>query len=333
MSIPYSGYKGAKTALKELLRESPVFPLLKNARDQTLKTLFPRYDRIFCDITNVCNLRCPHCYNNWNDEYLQKPLLMTMEHFEKVLPLASLTLTGSFYLSCAFEPTLHPKFTEMLKKIPPRLQKQIVFTTNLTTNISDHTFETLSVMRLNQINISVESFKPEIFEQCRKNAKYERFINNLERLVHYFKKEPNSPRIRFITLVTKLNAQEIPSIIEKCHTRYHAFESEIRYPWINPGPWNTPGNIDWFNKFALPVSDWEAVVKNVLKVPFRSCVVPPQKDSSADQEKHKSLMKILWIRPDGLLRIEHGKDSDSFDINTIENLSQLLKKKLKIPAR
>lgn len=319
-------------SFKNQFRKTPVFPILKNAKNKLLRTLFP-YDRIFCDITNVCNLRCPHCYNNWDDEYLRKPLFMSMEHFEKIIPLASLTTKGMFYLSCAFEPTLHPKFTEMLKKIPPRLQKQITFTTNLTTNISDHTFKTLSVMRIHAINISVESFVPSVYEQSRKNAKYDRFIGNLDRMVHFFKKDPKSPPIRFITLVTKLNAREVPAIIEKCHTLYHAFESEIRYPWITPGPWNTPANMGWFDKYSLTESEWESVAASLQTVPFRFSLAPPLRNCETDQENQKAAMRILWVRSDGELRVEQGKRGDSFHIDSIKNPYRFLKKKSIIPAQ
>jgi len=316
--------------LKKMLRETLIFPIFKNIKKAIFNKVSPQYDRIFCDITNICNLRCPHCYNNWADEYLQKSLFMTMEHFEKIIPIASLASKGMFYLSCAFEPTLHPKFFEMLKKIPHNLQKQITFTTNLTTNISDNTFEKLSAMRIHAINISIESFVPEIYEQSRKNAKYDRFIGNLDRMVYFFKKEPKSPPIRFITLVTKLNAQEIPSIIEKCHTLYHAFENEIRYPWITPGPWNTSANFDWLNKFTLPLSDWKLFTASLKKVPFRFALIPPREDFGKDQENKKSDLKILWIRPDGVLRIEQEKSVNSFHIDSIANPIRFLKKKLLI---
>jgi sulfatase maturation enzyme AslB (radical SAM superfamily) len=168
--------------LKEVLRKTSILPLIKIVKNDIPKKLFKKYDAIFCDITNICNLRCPHCYNNWKDEYLQETLLMSMEHFEKALQVALLTQKGNFLLSCAFEPTLHPKFNEILRAIPANLQKQIAFTTNLSTNISEEVLETLSYMQLHHINISIESFTPEIYEQCRKNAQYKRFITNLEQL-------------------------------------------------------------------------------------------------------------------------------------------------------
>jgi hypothetical protein len=247
---------------------------------------------------------------------------MSKDHFERILKLVPLTYGGNFLISCAFEPTLHPNFLEMLQVIPVHNQKKIAFTTNLSTNISDNIFETLSTMQLHHINISLESFKPEVYETCRRNAHYDHFISNLERLTYYFDKEPKSPPIRFITLVTRLNSQEIPDIIRRCHTQYHAFENEIRYPWTIPGPWNTPGSIDWIAKHALNKPEWDSLVASLVKIPFRYCVSHPLEESSNGQSK----LRILWIRPDGLLLTTKRNVSNTFHLDSIENPFQFLKR-------
>jgi len=161
---------------------------------------------------------------------------MSMEHFEKIIPLASLTTKGCSTFR-ARSSLLYIEVYEMLKKIPPRLQKQLPYT-NLTTNISDHTFKTLSVMRIHAINISVESFFLSL-RTIQKNAKLTG-SSAIDRMVHFFKKTRN--RRRSDSLPWSPSSMRGKSRhYRKCHTLYHALKA--KYAILdNPGP-GIPGNM------------------------------------------------------------------------------------------
>ena len=145
----------------------------------------------------------------------------------KAMTLLPLVDDGKFMFSCAFEPTLHPHFIDLLKKIPGQYRKKVFFTTNLTTKLSDDFLRELSETDIHHINISLDSFNPVLFERLRKGAKFATFIDNLERLVRIFSRNSKSPPIRYVTMVLKSNLNEIPELFERCHTEYHASENEF----------------------------------------------------------------------------------------------------------
>jgi MoaA/NifB/PqqE/SkfB family radical SAM enzyme len=247
--------------IKYVLKKTGLPPLLKRLTSVFKKRQPFGYDFIFGDITNTCNLKCPHCYNNWDEPFLSQTIFMSKKHFNKIIPLIPLAANHDYHLSCAFEPLLHPEFKELVSMIPFSLQKNVLFTTNLTTNITDGVLQFLSQTNLRYINISVESFMPDVYESCRKNGKFNRFIDNLERLAFYFDRNPKSPPIRFITLASKLNVSEIPSIIEKCSVAFHASEHEVRNFYI------TANNRQWVASHALTATEWDEMEKALLHIP------------------------------------------------------------------
>ena len=198
------------------------------------------------DITNFCNLRCPFCYNDWHKE--EKPILMKKDTFAKIIEIFPL-IHKDIYLSCNYEPTLHPQFTEFLNMIPPQSLKKCFFTTNLTDNITDSKLEEYSNSGIHHINISLDSFNPTVYESFRKGARFEHFISNLDRLVSIFSKNHNAPSLRYITMVFKQNVYEVPCILEKCKEKYLSSGNEFRssdyLPTNNWSKQNEISNYEW----------------------------------------------------------------------------------------
>ena len=69
-----------------------------------------KFNMIFNDITSNCNLRCVFCVNDFSN--IKGNILMTEKVFDKVMALLPLVPDGSFFLSCLFEPTMHPDFID-----------------------------------------------------------------------------------------------------------------------------------------------------------------------------------------------------------------------------
>ena len=257
-----------------------------------------RYDFIFGDITNVCNLRCPFCYNDWKNLKGTKPVFMTKENFKKIIDIIPLAKNGKFHFSCQFEVTLHKEFVDFLEMIPDHLKKQVMFTTNLSTKISDDVINQLSKLDINYINISIESFEPHIYEQCRKNAKHDIFIFNLERLVNVFKKSKSAPPLRYITVANKLNMYEIPQIIEKCSKKYLSSRNEIRHLW------ETEFNAGWVTDNRLTDTEWTALQNSLKGLPYTYQI------SSEAGEKFENVAKpsykVLRFSSDGLIKFEYN---------------------------
>ena len=83
----------------------------------------------------------------------------------------------------------------------------------------------------------------------------------------------------------------MPEIIEKCYSKYNAFECELRYPRITPGPWNTPGSIEWVSEHKLSEDAWEQVISKAKDIPYRVNYLPIQKENSKDP--HVTVLKIF----------------------------------------
>lgn len=105
------------------------------------------YKKVYVEITNICNLKCPFCIGNQRPEKI-----MTPEEFKIVLKKLK-NHTRYLYLHVLGEPLIHPKINELID-----LAKENFFI-NITTNgylikkIKDN-------KNIRQLNISLHSFTP-----------------------------------------------------------------------------------------------------------------------------------------------------------------------------
>jgi organic radical activating enzyme len=212
-----------------------------------IHALTKQYSFISADITSNCNLRCPYCVNDWGS--IKGNTFMTKETFEKATALLPLIKDdGHFRFSCIFEPTIHPEFTELLRMIPEKDRKKVFFTTNLAKRLSDDIFRELSEISISHINVSLDSFVPQVFESHRRLAKFDTVIDNLTRMVAIFKDNPRAPKLRYITVLGKDNISEVPSLIATTAEKYLASEHEFRAFWYRKGQdeaWVKENEITW----------------------------------------------------------------------------------------
>lgn len=188
---------------------------------------------------------------------------MDEETFNKALTLLPLVNEEKFLFSCAYEPTLHPDFVTFLRRIPNEHSKKVFFTTNLAKKLSNELLEELSHIDIHHINISLDSFSPELYEKIRRGAQFDIFIDNLRRLVSIFSKNQKSPPIRYVTVVLRSNLSEIPELLKKCHTEYLASESEFRPPWI------APSNKDFLRNESLGYEELVELNRTLSKTPYK----------------------------------------------------------------
>ena len=268
------------------------------------------YDLIACDITSNCNLRCPFCLNDFRQ--ISGNNFMTRETFKKILPLFDLIKKdGFFYFSCLFEPTLHPDFVELLNLIPDEQRKKVFFTTNLAKKLSEDTLRQLSQSNIHHINISLDSIKPDVFEGLRRGAKFEVFMDNLERLVDIFAKNPHSPKIRYITILCKSNIGEAVELLNATSKKYHSSEHEFRC--FHPN--EEFQDAVWVKKNLITLEDWEYVKRALSGSTHHYClggytyndnhVIP----ASNDYER-----AIYQPPPDLALRIGSGGEIELLDM-------------------
>lgn len=109
-----------------------------------------KLDRIYIEISNICNLQCSFC-----PEVEREQDVMSLEKFESIL-LEALPLANQVCLHLMGEPTAHPKFSEIIK-ICERHNAQVMITTNGT--LLGRHLETLTSKSIRQINFSIHSFR------------------------------------------------------------------------------------------------------------------------------------------------------------------------------
>lgn len=278
------------------------------------------YDFISLDITSNCNLRCPFCSNNFKN--ISGNVNMTKETFAKVIEILPLARDNRFMFSCLFEPTINPDFVQLLEMIPKEGKNKVFYTTNLSIKQSHVTFSALAKTNINHINISLDSLNPITYESLRKGAKFENFISNLEALVSTFKKYPKAPKIKFTTMVFKQNINELLSMTHACHSRYLAYEHEFRTPVLDS---YFHMDEEWSKKSIISGLEWDTLIENLSKLPYKFTFGTSPLSSSADTEVKGSDIIILRINSDGTVTIN---DNDSCNINDINYPYKFFKNKL-----
>lgn len=107
-------------------------------------------DRIYIEISNICNLQCSFCPEVERDQNI-----MSLEQFEKIIAQAA-PLAKQVCLHLMGEPTAHPQFSQIVG-LCEKYSAKVMLTTNGTL-LSRHK-KTLSSDAIAQINFSVHSFR------------------------------------------------------------------------------------------------------------------------------------------------------------------------------
>jgi MoaA/NifB/PqqE/SkfB family radical SAM enzyme len=226
------------------------------------------YEFVAADITSNCNLRCTFCINDFSR--VRGNTLMEGTTFEKLITLIPLVNGCNFFISCLFEPTIHPLFISFLEKIPPRYRNKVYFTTNLSTRLNLQDFQRLSRVNIHHINISIDSLQRETFEKLRQKANFEHFIDNLSDLVEVFSGAARPPRLRYTTMALKPNLHEIPKLVETCAQKYLAYTHEIRHVYQVPHL-----SSQWKQDNLISNHDWQQLRVFAEERPYNCEVVPP----------------------------------------------------------
>jgi MoaA/NifB/PqqE/SkfB family radical SAM enzyme len=237
-------------------------------RHRTLR-LLPTWKRegvirlVAMDTTNTCNLRCAFCCEDqdWRSTVLDAPLLHRVR--TELLPL----VTGTILLSCLNEPFLNKKFHLLCESLPESLASKAMFTSNMTVPLSDEKIGAIARSRLRNVNVSLDSSDPAVFELMRANGRFEIFEDNLTRLADALKTNDNE-MLRFSAVITRRNFRSLPETIEWA-MRFRPVEFELRSlffgpHWINPR-WDpadgrlNPQEVDWLRAEVQRVSEAQQI--------------------------------------------------------------------------
>ena len=131
-----------------------------------------KFQQIYLEITNMCNLQCPFCQNDG-----RKSSFLSLLYIEQILDKIK-DYTHSIYLHVKGEPMLHPEFKEILLF----LKKQQI-NTKITTNgtfIDKYGEELIKCNNIHHINISLQASNT--FDKIRKDQYFNKLFNFLDKL-------------------------------------------------------------------------------------------------------------------------------------------------------
>jgi MoaA/NifB/PqqE/SkfB family radical SAM enzyme len=230
------------------------------------------------DIVDNCNLRCPFCLFDYSNTHATH--MMDEATIEAVLRFLPYTLDSNFWFSCLHEPTLHPQFVDFLDRVPPKLRRKVFFTTNLAKRMKPEYFEFLAHGGFANVNISIESLDPEIYERMRKGARHRIFVENWDKLIAAFAEGAAPPFLRYIVMVYKSNLREIPALVDHLLSARRADEIQLRFtfdvPHIPPefraAEFVDQADWDWL---ARKVAHYPAQKVQVIRDPTQD--LPPER--------------------------------------------------------
>ena len=109
-----------------------------------------KFQQIYLEITNICNLSCPFCRNDSRSKQF-----MSLEKVKKYIDDCA-KFTDSFYLHVKGEPLLHPDFKEIMAYLALKeIKTKITTNGTLLDKMGD---EILKHQNIKHINISLQSF-------------------------------------------------------------------------------------------------------------------------------------------------------------------------------
>jgi len=161
------------------------------------------------EITRFCNLRCPGCLltietdaGTWSAEH------MNFEDFVAIcdhLPAAKSLRIFNFG-----EPSLHPKYAEMIRHAKGTGKfDNIVSTSNLLSHTPEY-YSDLFNAGLDSLSVSVDSFDPDIAEKLRTRTKVDKLIKNLEHLI-----QTRPEQINISTVVSQINLDDLENTFSR----------------------------------------------------------------------------------------------------------------------
>ncbi|RPI22698.1 MAG: radical SAM protein [Acidobacteria bacterium] len=209
---------------------------------------YPFHIQIGAD--NRCNLRCPFClaaaYREKGFVHLQDRRLEKnpVELFERLEPYMKywkyLSLTGPG------ESLINPELGRILTLVRRASECVVLITTNAVL-IDARLAELFVEKRVDEISISIESLKKELYESLRVNARFEAVMAAID-LVNETKRKHGSelPRINLTPNFSRRNIEELPDFIRFAHAKgvsaVQATPTQVyRRSWVKDSLLHYPG--------------------------------------------------------------------------------------------
>lgn len=180
-----------------------------------------RFDLLSCtaianvDLTNRCNMNCPICFANANDQgYVYEPSFE--EVHEMLVTLRSTTpIKNTAVQFAGGEPTIHPRFVDIIADAKALKFAQIQVATN---GLEFRKYEKLKAAKmagLNTIYLSFDGVSDDIYLQARDRKMFETKLKVIENCRKLVEEGLKSPSIVLVPTVVKgLNDHQIGDMIK-----------------------------------------------------------------------------------------------------------------------
>ena len=164
-------------------------------------TSMPR--RLVFELTNACNLNCVMCGRNATDFNLTRFDVDWLKIFDDVVSkIEEVTLMGWG------EPTIHPKFKEILYWAKLHGLRKYFCTNGMTMNkLIDEIFDT----EVDIIAVSIDGANSETNDRIRRGSNFEKIIENVTSIT---KRRNNWPYMNFVFTAMKSNIKQLPDVVK-----------------------------------------------------------------------------------------------------------------------
>jgi molybdenum cofactor biosynthesis enzyme MoaA len=193
------------------------------------------------ELSNTCNLECAMCIGTLSSAIRRNreklPPLPEFYNDTFIRELDPFLSHLSYAVFNGGEPFLIPAYREIWKKmLSANSAVRIAVTTNGTV-LNDAVLKLMDKGRFD-INLSLESLTPEIYEKIRKNAVFQDVMENF-RMFHQYSLRKNTA-FWITACPQRLNWHEMPQLVLFCNQ--HAIEinfQTVMYPW-HVALWSLP---------------------------------------------------------------------------------------------
>lgn len=174
---------------------------------------------VVMEITNICNLECVHCpytFISKRKDYL--PRHMSWELYKKIAEEVSLYKGVLFRFVCDGEPTMHPRFLDMIKFAKAKGISPVNFITNGTLLNEEMAKEVLAA-GTDIVEISLDAFTKATYEKIRKKSDFGLVISNVHRFIEMRNRLQSRTKI-FVSIIDQKESEaELEQFIDYWRTR------------------------------------------------------------------------------------------------------------------
>lgn len=263
---------------------------LKNKYWQVEYKFFkPKPSEIILDISASCNASCPFCPRMFMDADRSKGY-MSLELYQFSLEEAQKQGIKRLRLYSTAEPTLNPNFSEMID-----IAKKMGFYISVSTNASMMHKHMDALLKIDQIQFSIEGWDKESYEFYRQPLKFEKVYENIKHFNQLCLKIAQKPLCQINLLLTK------ETQIDKFIALWGEFCDEIHIHFMFPSSVFENGHI--VSKIPLNMKDklYKFIQKNNE---IRACSFP---------------FEIVTVSYDGKISLCCDDFSSSFALGNIKD--------------